>query len=206
MKRKAETNSFSRNRLEPRELAQEAETNSFFSLSKRTLSFRMCLRIFLLGSFPLVCAALLLQNGSFRMSFPNDSLQPEELAAAYFNKSFEKTLDSLQQLDLDVSLSFLWFSLSRCSFQFQPEGFDNSSFEQRALHCAALLHNHRISNNQLQDYQAQSFQLTGRYFSFGLVSGGAFSTALHTRASPEPWHCPASTLTSLSLAYDKPVC
>ena len=260
MKRRAETNSFSRISLEQRMLAQEAETNSFSPrLSKRTLSFRMCLRIFLLCSFQLVCAALLLENGSFKISFSSrslqtdqlvaayssnfkrSSLQPEEFAAAYFNKSFENPsfppeslqqdelepacllsptramqLESLQQkklssksfnqLDLDVSLSFLWFSLSRCSFQFQPEGFDNSSFEQRALHCAALLYTPRISNSQLQDYQVQSFQLTGRHFSFGLVQGGASNTALHTRASIQPWHCPASTLTSLSLAFVKPFC
>ena len=67
IERRAETNSFSRITLEQRMLAQEAETNSFSpSLSKRTLSFRMCLRIFLLCSFQLVCAALLLENWFFQ--------------------------------------------------------------------------------------------------------------------------------------------
>ena len=185
LKRRAGTNSFSNKSFEKRVLAKEAETNSFAqSLSKRNLSLRTCLRIFLLCSFQLVCAALLLGNSSFRMSFPteslqtdqlvaayrssfkNSSLQPEELVAAYFRKSFEqqshqqdelsiaylqsptraiqleslqqkkissKSLDSFYQLDLDTSLSLPWFSFSRCSFQFQPEGFDNSSFEQMEL-------------------------------------------------------------------------
>ena len=125
MKRRAETSSFSRISLEQRMLAQEAETNSFStSLSKRILSFRMCLRIFLLCSFQLVCAALLLENGSFRISFSDrslqtdqlvaaysnsfkrSSLQPEELAAAYSNKSLEQhsfQQESLQQDELTAS-------------------------------------------------------------------------------------------------------
>ena len=125
MKRRAETNSFSRISLEQRRLAQEAETNSFSpSLSKRTLSFRMCLRIFLFCSFQLVCAALILENRSFRISFSDESLQtdqlvaaysisfkrsslqPEELAAAYCNKSVEHhsfQQESLQQDQLTAS-------------------------------------------------------------------------------------------------------
>ena len=200
LKRRAETNSFSRISLQERNPAQEAKTNSFSIHSFRGI-LSLYWPIFLLCSFQLVCSALFLKT-----SFPIQSLQPEELTAAYSNKSFEKTLDSFQQHDLDDSLSFLWFSLSRCSFQFQPESFNNSSFEQRALPCAAFLHQPKISHRQLQDYQVQSFQLTGRYFSFSLVSGGAFSTALHTRASPKPLHCPASTLPSLSFEDVKLSC
>ena len=72
-KRRAETNSFSQDSFEKDQLAaREAKTNSFstHSLQKRILSLRMCLQIFLLWSFQLVCAALLPENCSFTMSFP----------------------------------------------------------------------------------------------------------------------------------------
>ena len=61
--RRAETNSFSHHSFEKDQLAaREAETNSFSnsSLRKWILSLRMCLQIFLLRSFQLVCAALFL--------------------------------------------------------------------------------------------------------------------------------------------------
>ena len=67
LKRRAGTNSFSNKSFEKRMLAQEAETNSFSpSLSKRILSLKTCLRIFLLCSFQLVCAALLLTKLFFQ--------------------------------------------------------------------------------------------------------------------------------------------
>ena len=67
LKRRAGTNSFSNKSFEKRMLAKEAETNSFLqSLSKRNLSLRTCLRIFLLCSFQLVCAALLLRKLFFQ--------------------------------------------------------------------------------------------------------------------------------------------
>ena len=153
------------------------------------------------------------------------SLQPEELSRSI--------LDDFDQLDLAMSLSFLAFnknqlqgtSFCRTSFgqmelysrhqldlntslSYQHFSFHSysSSFEQRALQCTALLFRIRVCNQKLQTRSVQSFQLTGRQFSFSLVSGGAFSTALQTRASPEPWHCPASTLPSLSLEYVNPSC
>ena len=65
LKKKAGTNSFSDKSFEKRMLARGAATNSFSqSLIKRNSSLRTCLRIFLLCSFQLVCAALLLENGS----------------------------------------------------------------------------------------------------------------------------------------------
>ena len=69
-----------------------------------------------------------------------------------------------------------------------------TSFEQRALPCAALLYKTRIRNRSVQ-----SFQLTGQHLSFALVSGGvhlrAFNqSALQTRTLT------ALTLISLSLA------
>ena len=80
----AETNSLPHLSLAESMLAQEAETNSFsHSFSQRNLSLRMCLRIFLLCSFQLVCAALLLKTCSFTMSLPTESLQADQLVAAY---------------------------------------------------------------------------------------------------------------------------
>ena len=102
LNRKAGTNSFSNKSFEKRMLAREAETNSFSqSLSQRTLSLRTCLRIFLLCSFQLVCAALLLGNSSFKISFSTRSLQTDQLVAAYSN-SFKRS--SLQPEELADSL------------------------------------------------------------------------------------------------------
>ena len=76
--RRAGTNSFSKISLEQRSLAQEAAKNSFeHSLTKMSLSLRMCLRIFPLGSFQLVCAALLVETSSFKISFLDRSFQQE---------------------------------------------------------------------------------------------------------------------------------
>ena len=100
--RRAGTNSFSNISFQERMLAQEAETNSFSqSFSQRNLSLRMCLRIFLLCSFQLVCAALLLGTCSFRIRFPNESLQSEELAATYGKDSLDQ--HSLQQDQLEAA-------------------------------------------------------------------------------------------------------
>ena len=97
----AETNSLPHLSFEKRMLAQEAETNSFSkSFSQRILSLKTCLRIFLLCSFQLVCAALLLENSSFRMSLPNESLQADQLEAAYFRSSFEQHSYSKKSLQL----------------------------------------------------------------------------------------------------------
>ena len=228
----AETNSFSTMSFQERMLAQEAETNSFSqSFSDRILSLRMCLRIFLLSSFQLTCAALLLGTCSFTMSFPNESLQSEELVTAYSRSSFQQqslqhdelvtayckdsfqhqglqheeletayaysplqqdsfqqkklhrnsleilseqlcstqlcriNLESLiNQLDLETSLSLTWFGSTRCRHQLQSDSFDRSSFEHRALPCAALLdanpgseHSFRIDQLRAFSFQCSSF-------------------------------------------------
>ena len=239
--RKAGTNSFSKISLEPRMLAPEAEKNSFgHSLTKMSLSLRMCLRIFLLGSFQLVCAALLVETSSFKISFSDrsfqqdqlvatypssfnrTSLQPEELAAAYFKTSFQQhrfqqdsfrkdelaacllsptramQLESLHkkklcnksfhQLDLQISLSLSLFSFHSCS---------NTSFDHRALHCAALLFRNRFSRNQLTKQQLTGQQLTVHQLCLGFVSGGASEN----RASTSPLQLTAWTWISLSLAF-----
>ena len=240
LERRAGTNSFSSMSFEKRMLAQEAETNSFSqSLSKRNLSLRMCLRIFLLCSFQLVCAALLLENCSFRISFPteslqadqlvaayrssfrNSSLQPEELAAAYCRKSLEQQslqqeelvpaysrrsfqqeslmqddlaaacfqsptraseltsfeqnelhrsiLDSFDQLDLEISLSFPKLGSTSFSYQLQAASFNKISFEHRAFLCAALLDTTRFNmtasgqiSSELSAYRGTAWQLGSR--------------------------------------------
>ena len=89
--RRAGTNSFSINSLQEQKPPKEAKTNSFSSQSFRgILSLNPWWRIFLFCSFQLVCAALLLTNGSFEISFPTESLQQEELVTAYSRSSFQQ--------------------------------------------------------------------------------------------------------------------
>ena len=186
--RGAETNSFPQLSFpeEDQLAAKEAETNSFFtqSFSDRILSLRMCLRIFWFSSFQLICAALLLGTYSVSMRFPHQSLQQDELVAAYFRDSFQhpclqqdelatayaysptrarqlqhdsfqqqklcsksleclceqlsgnqpcrSTLDSFNQLDLEISLSLTWLGSTRCRTQLQANTFARSSLEHRA--------------------------------------------------------------------------
>ena len=122
LKRKAGTNSFSTDSFTKTTLAQEAGTNSFFnSFSYRIWSLRMCLRMLLFCSFQLMSAALFLRTCFCTSTFPKESLQEEQLVAAYFTNSFQtqslqtKELEVAYQLDLCTSLGFTCFSLSRCS-------------------------------------------------------------------------------------------
>ena len=120
--RRAGTNSFSKISLEQRSLAHEAEKNSFEdSLTKMSLSLRMCLRIFLLGSFQLVCAALLVETSSFKISFSDRSLQQDQLVATYLS-SFNRT--SLQPEELAAA----YFKTS-----FQQHSFQQDSFHKDEL-------------------------------------------------------------------------
>ena len=237
LERRAGTNSFSQLSLQEKKPPKEAETNSFFTQSfrDRTLSLSIWLRIFLLCSFQLTCAALLLGTCSFTMSFPTESLQADQLEAAYFRSTFQQQslqqdelaaahlhsptrasqLDSFEQmelcrinlenlihqLDLETSLSLPWFSLPRCRYQLQSDSFERSSFEHRALPCAALLYNTRIST-QLQNRQVESFQLTSQQLSFGLVSGGVHLRAFYQPALQARTLSTALTLISLSLAIN----
>ena len=212
---------------EDQRAAKEAETNSFFtqSFSDRILSLSIWLRIFWLSSFQLTCAALLLGTYSVSMSFPNESLQSEELVTAYFSSSLQQqslqqdeletaysqsptrasklqhrslkqqelyrssfqrlsdqlcrsTLDSFNQLDLEISLSLTWLGSTRCREQLQSTSFDKSSFEHRVLPCAALIES-KISRQELDHKQVQSFQLPMQQLCLGLVQGGAQHTAFN---------------------------
>ena len=172
--------------------------NSFFtqSFSDRILSLRMCLRIFLFSSFQLICAALFLGTYSVSMSFRNLN---EQLCSPQLCRS---TLDSLIiQLDLVTSLSLTGFHSTRCRYQLPSDSFDRSSFEHRALPCAALLDATRI-RTQLQNRQVQSFQRSMQQFCFGLVQGGVQHRASYQPALQPRALSTALTLTSLSFALD----
>ena len=92
LEKKAETNSFSPDSLTKATLAQEAGTNSFFkSFGYRIWSLRMCLRMLLFCSFQFISAALILETCLCTSSFPKESLQEEQLVAAYFTDSISDT-------------------------------------------------------------------------------------------------------------------
>ena len=149
-------------------------------------------------------------------SFQQQSLKQDELEAAYLHSptranqldSLEQmelcriNLDSLiHQLDLETSLSLTWFGSTRCRHLLQPDSFDRSSFEHRALPCAALLDTTRIST-QLHNKQVQSFQLPMQQLCFGLVQGGVQHRAFHQPALQTRAFSTALALISLSFALD----
>ena len=135
-----------------------------------------------------------------------DSFQKEKLC----NKSFDsnklcrtqlcKSILGSFQLDLVPSLSFPGFSQTSSRSQLQPDSFENSSFELRALPYAALLLIKKI-NLQLQDRSGQSFQLSEWQPCLGMVQGGASHRASQQQpAFQERSLSTASTLISLSFA------
>ena len=204
LEKKAETNSFQSDSLTKAKLAQEAGTNSFKSFSHRIWSLRMCLSLLLFCSFQYISAALILETCFCTSSFPKQSLQEEQLEAAYqldqytslsftcfsLSQCSSSTLESFNQLDLTTSLSLPTLDSVRFSHQLQATSFDKSSFELRAFRGAASLQITRIKQNQLQSLQLQEQQLT-RCF----VSGGALQTRALTTTSS---FSTASTLMSLS--------
>ena len=143
------------------------------------------------------------------MSFQKESMQQDELQLAYLHQldqdtslSFscfslfrcsKSTLESFNQLDLEISLSFPQLGSISVSYQLQADSFHRISFELTASLCAALLQT--IS---------QSFQLTGFQLSSALVSGGVQQKASHKLIGQQAWptrpFSTASTLKSLSLA------
>ena len=138
----AETNSFAQNSLQEElgnlELVEEiayseAGTNSFAykSFLDRILSLKRRLRIFLLVSFQLICAALFLVTSYVTKSFQSFSAQ-----------LCKSNLDSLiNQLDLRTSLSLNQFGSTTCRSQLQNKfqsaacsatSFSNNSFSNSA--------------------------------------------------------------------------
>ena len=204
LEKKAETKSFQSQSLMKAKLAQEAGTNSFKSFNQRIWSLRMCLSLLLFCSFQYFSAALILGTCFCTSSFPKQSLQEEQLEAAYqldqytslsftcfsLSQCSSSTLESFNQLDLTTSLSFPTLDSVRFSHQLQATSFDTSSFELRAFRGAASLQITRIKQNQLKSLQLQEQQLT-RCF----VSGGALQTRALTTTSS---FSTASTLMSLS--------
>ena len=128
----AETNSFAQDRLQEElcyfELVDGnaksgAGTNSFThkSFLDRILSLKRRLRIFLLVSFQLTCAALVLVTSYVTKSFQSFSEQLCKIS-----------LDSLiNQLDLRTSLSFNQFGSTACRTQLQQNQFGQQQLQQQ---------------------------------------------------------------------------
>ena len=230
--RRAGTNSFSNISLQEKKPPKEAETNSFFtqSFSDRILSLSIWLRIFLLSSFQLTCAALLLGTCSFTMSFPNESLQAEELEAAYFRSSFQhqalqhdeleaaysqsptraSQLDSLQQKELFrinfrlISQLDLVTSLSLLWFSLPRRRYQlqSDSFDRSSFEHRAFPGAALLPTLKIRNRQVQSFQLSLQQLCFGLVPGGVHLRAFYQPALQTRALSTALTLISLSLAID----
>ena len=184
-KKRAETNSFSQESFQKHQLeTKRAKTNGFSadSFSRRILSLRMCLLIFLIGSFYLTGSALYLTTCSFKISFPTESLPADQLVAAY--RSIIQPI-SLQQRELAAAYckkSFaqqslykeeLWKASSRLSFQQESQKQDE--LQTACLHqldrdtslsfqCFSLPRCSKStleSFNQLDLVQSLSFQMLG---------------------------------------------
>ena len=206
-KERAETNSFSQESFRKDQLEQKrAKTNGFSkqSFSQRISSLKMCLLIFLLWSFYMVGSALYLPNGSFKISFPTESLPADQLVAAY--RSIRST-SSLQQEELAAAYckkSFaqqshhkeeLWKASSNKSFQQESQKQDE--LQKACLHqldrdislslqCFSLPRcskNTLESFNQLDRVQSLSFQMLGSIsFSYQLQADSFNRTSFELRA------------------------
>ena len=206
-KERAETNSFSQESFRKDQLEQKrAKTNGFSkqSFSQRISSLKMCLLIFLLWSFYMVGSALYLPTCSFKISFQNESLQSEQLVAAY--RSIRST-SSLQQEELAAAYckkSFaqqshqqeeLWKASSNKSFQQESQKQDE--LQKACLHqldrdtslslqCFSLPRcskNTLESFNQLDRVQSLSFQMLGSIsFSYQLQADSFNRTSFELRA------------------------
>ena len=196
----AETNSLPQHSFEDQLAGKEDGTNIFSqSFLDGILSLSICLLIFL-SSFQLTCSALSFGICYLSGIFPKESLQPEELVAAYCtmifehsqkrgsqqdsfqkekltNKSFDNnhlcrtqlgttTLGSFQ-LDLATSLSLPEFSQTRSRSQLQSVSFEHSSFEQRALHGAALFQDHQDQEQATSELSVIRMAAWSRYDSRG---------------------------------------
>ena len=206
-KERAETNSFSQESFRKDQLEQKrAKTNGFSkqSFSQRISSLKMCLLIFLLWSFYRVGSALYLPTCSFKISFQKESLQSEQLVAAY--RSIRST-SSLQQEELAAAYckkSFaqqshqqeeLWKASSNKSFQQESQKQDE--LQKACLHqldrdtslsfqCFSLPRyskNTLESFNQLDRVQSLSFQMLGSIsFSYQLQADSFNRTSFELRA------------------------
>ena len=210
-KERAETNSFSQESFRKDQLEQKrAKTNGFSkpSFSQRISSLKMCLLIFLLWSFYMVGSALYLPTCSFKISFQNESLQSEQLVAAY--RSIRST-SSLQQEELAAAYckkSFaqqshqkeeLWKASSNKSFQQESQKQDELqdelqiAYQQQldrdtslSLQCFSLPRcskNTLESFNQLDRVQSLSFQMLGSIsFSYQLQADSFNRPSFELRA------------------------
>ena len=183
--------------------AREAGTNSFSkSFLDRILSLRKWLQIFLLSSFQLTCAALLLGTYSVSMSFQSLS---EQLGRNSF-QSFQlcrSNLDSLiRQLDLVTSLSLALVLGSRsCRTQLENKQVQQLTQKSFQLTSAVLLAATLVAFS-LGAYQHKSFQLPMQQLCLGWTQGGDYPHRALPRARCTSLHRPALTLISLSFTID----
>ena len=112
----------------------------------------------------------------------SDQLRQYSFQSFSFQLS-RSSLDGLiRQLDLVSSLSLALELGSRsCSEQLQTLNSDNSSFEQRAFNCAALLGSTQLGHKQPQQSR-QSFQLTDVQLCQCMAQRGASNPASHNKA------------------------
>ena len=121
-------------------------------------------------------------------SFSEQLCQTQSLSAQLYKKSLERLSEQLCK----KSLASLSEQLCRSSLdslirqnsskQLQPISFDQSSFEQRAFNCAALLGSTQLGHKQLQQLTRQSFQLPPVQLCQCMVQRGVSNKASHTRA------------------------
>ena len=162
----AATNSFSQDslqddlchvELEDENAKSEAGTNSFThkSFLDRIVSLQMRLRIFLLVSFQLICAALFLVTSYVTKSFQSFSAQ-----------LCKSNLDSLiSQLDLRTSSSFNQFGSTTCRSQLQQNKFQSEQLVHQQLPAtttalATQLQQNNNKNKELDDNKSfEHYQL-----------------------------------------------
>ena len=133
-----------------RECKSEAGTNSFThkSFLDRILSLKRRLRIFLLVSFQLTCAALFLGTSYVTRSFQSFS---EQLC--------KNNLDSLiNQLDLRTSLSLNQFGSTACRSQLQQNKFQSEQLVQQQLPATTALAT-QLQHNQHQNKELMTTSL-----------------------------------------------
>ena len=128
----------------------EAGTNSFThkSFLDRILSLKRRLRIFLLVSFQLICAALFLVTSYVTKSFQSFS---EQLCMI--------NLDSLiNQLDLRTSLSFNQFGSTACRSQLQNKFQTDQLVQQQLSGNTALATQLQHGNNKRIELETKSYE------------------------------------------------
>ena len=210
----AETNSLPQHSFEDQLAGKEDGTNIFSqSFLDGILSLSICLLIFL-SSFQLICSALSFGICYLSGIFPKESLQPEELVAAYCimifehsqkrgsqqdsfqkekltNKSFDNNHLCRTQLGTTTLGSFqldLATSLSLPEFSQtrSRSQLQSVSFEHSSFEQRALHGAALFQDLRIRNRQLQSFQLSAWQLGVGMIQGGAFSRSSHRSSQQQP--------------------